>query len=1626
MGKQYSLELDGCSYLTTVISGLYDLSIPSFTIEGWVNVSDQNICNGPPVNYMDGYYFLGNINTQQRDVSEWSFFGKFNDINFCQNSNTTNQSAYAEYNNWYHFAAVKKPYGPFSKIYYFFNGGYYGSMVSYGCPAASTIGIGATADGQCGFIGKLSNIRIITGQSLYDSNFSSYVIPNAPLELYGYGNCQNVCANNVVFLGLKDNLNNLECYGNPLLVPDSPWANIKQNLQFVCGPIDYYLTCFTGGFPDGADCSFISGISSCKLNGSYLIYKNNYDYCFCSFNYCESGYKFFNEESGIYNIDIYSDGNGGYINNTVYKSGYRSTGCILYIEIPELGYSLYENGILWPTADGKGGCNDIYEYNCYGWTYYTCTCAEFSVCSFISDSTGGYLIIPSKNCTICCDLILQDCSGAFFYCFTGGRFKKHFDVNLLQTSYYDFEYSGSGTVIGCYSGYSYVSDGCGSYNRYYAIGQLQTCIINILPIFELNNCFENGYRWESANGLGGSKIDSICYQPFGYCFTGSGIDNFYSNGSGDYYINYYSGQVLECKTSSFLIPGIGCINNGVYDIVSDGKNGSGIGNTNYCDNNFVLACSGNFEIKSDGDGYYFINELNYRQFHCGCINWDFSAATKIKYFGETIQTNGTDLFISFNEKSCLFNEVNVTSPTDIYITEQYCKCAFKIKDVNKPFIYLRNIGYSCLCIKSSNGSTACFQDYKIIDISSFCKVNILLHPKESVILYINSTQDGSCYYSTACYPFGYYYKFTNINEINPFGLYPSCSILNENTDIQNPIFAYEKINGINSTLDFYNTDSGYLESYQKIRSYYSDLIVDDNSNLEISFCKNYYLGNCQHNFEIHKNFEINSLYNFNIFKSCFCTNSVCIVDNNGTYNINDSNLLYSKIINSNFCISVIYDIDLNYQKEYCVFYIDKNSGDNSYDLCLLNISKACIFNKNYLCTNSGIKINANDSAYVSIDICNKNLALKDLQNKNILRNNLYLPPYEEFSYNYYFELNCSDYLTENAYSGDWTNLEIQNSFDCVFINCSNIISSTGSEYEYFKSKIYCLNLNFDTNCFNTNNIQEKNSETQSDNFCFIYMNCERSFYFCCFEFKYNPISSIIVNNCYFDIPDCNTFINIKFNENYYNIEYPLNALSENLFKAKSSLDIFDESINTKLNINYNGFNFYLSCDCSNLSNFKFPIIQCETKDGYESPEIYIQNSNIQKIKSNLDFFINPFNSLENANFDLNNYLLFVNSALTTGIASCLIDGYYYKYYNLMPCVEKIFSQDYIQCCAYLSWIDPIYGGNEYCFNNGNDLIYHLMSFYSEDCFLNFNMQWSDIYQISGEENQDLLCVDVCYKNYFNNNCQNLSCDYPYSSTEYNLLMIDLHSEYSCKKNQVTSIWGHLLNNINSISSLTKNSFIPYKNITGSGYNYIIPLACKLNYYDYLFSGNCQINNYENSISGNLNFVNTGFCFSDSNFKLLNNNEFILISKNDIDISNLYRCICISKDYAFSGIQPINIYSNYNLLDIKYPIVSNTFKLYCDSCNTTGDIYYYYMYNITGFKKDQIKIISPEFTDINYICWTDQDLINKNITYLSANEYGIILKNSSKINFNISDLIYNNNYFYNCLIPVICINIMGGL
>ena len=220
------------------------------------------------------------------------------------------------------------------------------------------------------------------------------------------------------------------------------------------------------------------------------------------------------------------------------------------------------------------------------------------------------------------------------------------------------------------------------------------------------------------------------------------------------------------------------------------------------------------------------------------IDWDFSANTKSKYFNDSILVSG-DYCISFCDDLLPFYEICTQSDSTIYIDESVRQKPIFLDGITKPLLYIRNIGNFNLTICSADQSqNGLYFDYEVEKINkkyncSFS--NFILRPKENVILNLQVDQNGSCYFSSGNFDFGYFYKITNLAEKNPCGLFPICCV-NEQ-----PIFKYQNLSGINVDYIDCGNNNFCIENYESTRSYespsnsenYFSLLIENNEFVSI-------------------------------------------------------------------------------------------------------------------------------------------------------------------------------------------------------------------------------------------------------------------------------------------------------------------------------------------------------------------------------------------------------------------------------------------------------------------------------------------------------------------------------------------------------------------------------------------------------------------------------------------------------------------------------------------------------------------------------------------------------------------------------------------------------------------------
>jgi hypothetical protein len=296
-------------------------------------------------------------------------------------------------------------------------------------------------------------------------------------------------------------------------------------------------------------------------------------------------------------------------------------------------------------------------------------------------------------------------------------------------------------------------------------------------------------------------------------------------------------------------------------------------------------------------------------------------------------------------------------------------------------------------------------------------------------------------------------------------------------------------------------------------------------------------------------------------------------------------------------------------------------------------------------------------------------------------------------------------------------------------------------------------------------------------------------------------------------------------------------------------------------------------------------------------------------------------------------------------------------------------------------------------------------------------------------------------------CCNFS-GFEYASSDYNFLMVDLKNEfYDCGYSVPSGSEKFLINSIISFEDLNSEQPLLYKSISGNGYNYIVPVPTGLVFSDCTNSSTYGVICNEHFINKTLKSITTGFQYSggstgyfytgsgaltseilsgffagnesgfysgfllNSCFCYINNSYILNINNQEIDQTESGKTICLMKKYSFSGVQPVILHSNYPLQEVRNNLVLTDLSNYCSSKFSCSGVFYY-TYDITQNKKENLKFLSPDLTYIQNVNWTDDRGDCNYLCFLcSDNSFGQIQKNAASIKFDVTGLVQNNRYFY---------------
>ena len=934
----------------------------------------------------------------------------------------------------------------------------------------------------------------------------------------------------------------------------------------------------------------ISAIESCEcVQDGYncYMYTDMYGNCmYCGTQYCTSGYLLYTEYPANSPVYYYRSNGIG----SYYTTSYCAAGAFYCFYYPTVCITQlnnsYPNGCIYIEHNGSGGYCTGLYEYCNNGYLFDYEDSLNYSCGYFSDGTGYYY------------------TGIFNYCSSGTCF---------CTSDYYLQLPPSGCPY-YFGSYDIIADGSG--NRF--------------------NC----YDFSPQNQL--IKTDYLS----GCCI------NYLSDGTG-YYLTctiFCSGTILACS-GLYVNINDQLIDNGTRYLISDGT-GSCFYSYDFCPFGASLLNINSINYLSDGTGYYYLTDSFPRNPLDVCINWDFSKTTKSKYNFCTIDGCGNNILLCLNNLSSCFYEINSICETLICLFEANQNQSLFIEDSCAPFIYVRNLGPNNinLILSNENGYDN-FKECQIFNKINFSGKNLTLKEKESIILSLKVSNDGVNYCSNIVYPFGFFYEFKDTQQLNQLGLYPVCCVFDNLTNKYYPTYLYSDICNL-PILSGCIIETGYGYNYRKQLSFDEKLKVDCFSNLEITLQKETGTGILDV-FCINRNFNINSFYGYNLFQSEILTNSIQVVDENGIYSIDGENTFYSKLIDNNSCINIIYDIDVVSNKFYNLIYLDCNSGSTDYELNIKkinNLNECVIYTRNDLVNSGGLLIlKDRENAYVEINL-DELSSIKDIRNKDINRDNIYLPPLSEFYYDHCFELNKSNYIQNKIQTGFWKSGEIQIE-NSGFCNYSMIIDTLSAEYLQYKSNIYNIKICNPESRVNTNSIQDKSSFNSSDDFFIPRSNTECCFYFCDLEFRYSPVECILYRNNYYPIENKTIQVEFFLSGNSEIINFPINAINYTKLKANTNYEIFETICCSSIDINYADFYFIKNCFNSNYICYQVPIVQLPNLSGYEYPQVLINNTTKQIKQTNIKFDINPLNQfVEDVFYGLNNFLLFVSSKLKNGVA----------------------------------------------------------------------------------------------------------------------------------------------------------------------------------------------------------------------------------------------------------------------------------------------------------------------------------------------------------------------------------------
>lgn len=338
----------------------------------------------------------------------------------------------------------------------------------------------------------------------------------------------------------------------------------------------------------------------------------------------------------------------------------------------------------------------------------------------------------------------------------------------------------------------------------------------------------------------------------------------------------------------------------------------------------------------------------------------------------------------------------------------------------------------------------------------------------------------------------------------------------------------------------------------------------------------------------------------------------------------------SKIFNvsCDLCVNLLYKlnvIDNLFYKYQLETFGDQNNLIKFYDsygnflFCSQNT-----FNKFCL-----IKLTPEDEdPFINFKL--KNISTSGLNFKNFCSNCYVLPTFCDFDYEYSFYLKNQNQNFETSQSGWWGKKE-NFKINCINKNSICFISTGENYYLNNKPEFYCLDLNIG----NSEIIfTDKSVCCFSNDFEIKKQNIICSFYFCCLEYRYNPIDYILYNGNKIYLPDSGIDIHLHLPSQALNFTFPVLALEKNQIFINSDLKFINNYSDFELHLCYD--NFVLNSCFDSLNKICIPKIKKYDSQNYEIPDLKLTFSSCRLICENLNLcaslntiYVEPSNNLYN-------------------------------------------------------------------------------------------------------------------------------------------------------------------------------------------------------------------------------------------------------------------------------------------------------------------------------------------------------------------------------------------------------------